>query len=227
MSNHVQSTIHADGYVTIKMGDVSKNISVEDYIKCLASLNKNLGGAAGSSESYRLPKGIHSFSKVSDGYVVNLYYPSVPAVIDLENYGKRTIRMPNVMIRVPLQNIVSSPGSFCLGKIKWYATPKSSTELPIEWPEGPTYDQLIHALPMPNMYSSGQMCTGKNVLPSVIYSDWSVLDMLYHDVLLGSKFNSDLNVPGVNGITSPSTWIKKLESIYKEDPEAFPYELLQ
>lgn len=225
MSNSFTSTIHEEGYVTISQGGVNKNISIQDYMKGLANICSNLENQDSSPESFRLPDSIHSFSRTSAGYTINLYYPSAPADILYDGISGRTrIMLPNIMIRIKLQNILDKPGSYCFGNIKWFATDKLPSQLPVEWPDGPRERDHIWALPLPNIYNDGNMCTGGNVLPSVIYSDWTILHMLYTDVLIKSQFNSDLGIPNIN--TSARSWITKLGEEYVKNPESFPYGLL-
>lgn len=223
----IVSTVHAEGYVTVENGGVRKNISLKDYSKVIQSL---LSEADQDLESctWKLPPSIHSFSKTAQGYVINLYYEEREAEMAHTRAGKGMMYIPNVMIRVGLQEVSGKPGEHRFNGINWYATDKSRNSLPTEWPAGGHSSDHIWTLPFPNMWGDARMCTGGNRLPSVIYMDWTVLDMLYNSVFLGSPFNNDLNVPSLAASRAPDVWFRHLLEHYQDEETArFPYELLR
>lgn len=222
--------INPEGFVKVSNGLFNKNISIKDFSSVVSSMLSELNEDP-SGVSFRYPSSIHSVTKVSGGYFVNLYYEGKEAdIIHNSLRGPKTIYLPNVMIRVELRDIKGKPGSFSLGDIYWYATDKSRIALPTEWPKGGCSQNHIWTLPLPNIYSNAKMCTGGNRLPSVVYQDWTVLDMLYNDVLIKSAFNNDLNINGLartSGTTTPSEWVQELHAHWKnKDTSEFPYDKL-
>ena len=224
MSSAVTAQINPNGSVTVSNGITSKNISIKDYVSEIRKLLDEQDSQDISGKTFKFPSSIHSMSSNSNGYIVNLYYPEREAELTHVSAGTHTVYMPNVMIRVSLRKVNGSDDSFSLGNIHWYATDKEAIALPAEWPSGECTRNHIWTLPFPNMFGGATMCTGGNVLPSVIYDDWTVLDMLYYDVLLGSPFNNDLSVRSINTGHSPGGWIQYLGEYYqREDTDRFPY----
>lgn len=223
MSDSVTATVHSDGFVEVANGKFKKKISIKDYVSVLKILvaeeDQDLEGA-----TFRYPSSIHSVTKTASGYIVNLYYDEREAEVRHTSAGKHTIYMPNVMIRVQLNEVQGKTGEFSLGSITWFATDRTRISLPTEWPSGSNSRDHIWTLPLPNIFSDAHMCTGGNRLPSVIYYDWSVLDMLYHDVLIGSPFNNDLSINCTSEHYHPGDWIRYLSDHYKDEESAgFPY----
>lgn len=226
-SGEFTATVHSEGYVSISNGDFRKKITLGDYSRVIGTLvdetDQDLTGT-----TIRYPSSIHSSSKTNTGYVVNLYFPGKPATLRHSNGRSYSIMLPNVMIRVTLNEIKSKRGEFSLGDIKWFATDKPAISLDTAWPSGPNSSDHIWTLPLPNIYSNGSMCTGGNRLPSVIYLDWTILDTLYHDLLLGSPFNNDLSIHNTpSAYRRGSEWLAKLQEVYQDEEHGnFPYELL-
>lgn len=227
MSNFT-ATVTAEGFVTVQNEGFAKNISLGDYLTLLRSIADEQEEDNEVGSPIRYPSSIHSSSKTSTGYIVNLYYPEREAVLEHSCGGNYEVYMPNVMICIELREVNGRPGEFSLGNIYWLATDKEPNELPTTWPRGGNSSDHIWTLPLPNVWSDSRMCTGGNRLPSVIYYDWTMLDMLYNDVLLGSPFNNDLSVSGLRSDSSNgSTWLGVIEQWYKrEDTTKFPYEKL-
>lgn len=233
LSDFIDARIHSEGYVTVRRGDFNKKISLKDYLSVIQPLVSENDQDL-SNSAFRYPSSIHSVASTNDGYIVNLYYPERPAVLRHSNGDSYDVDMPNVMIRVTLRTVGGDKGKFSLASIYWYATDKDRIGLPLEWPSGTSSRDHIWTLPLPNMFNDARMCTGANQLPSVIYRDWTVLDMLYNDVLLGSAFNNDLSVCSLaSGSTSGASWLYTLagykRDIIEEEGEGnsrFPYHLL-
>lgn len=226
MSNDVVATITADGFVRVQNGPFQKNISIKDYVTAISTLVAEEDQVLDQT-TFRYPSSIHSVTKTNQGYTVNLYYPECVKTLRHTSAGRKTVYMPNVMIRVELREVQGKPNNFSLGNIRWYATDKERVALSTEWPTGGNTRDHIWTLPFPNVYGDARMCTGGNRLPSVIYQDWTVLDMLYNDVLCGSPFNNDLGVRSLEESMSPSQWFTFLGEHYEqEDTERFPYDKL-
>ena len=226
MSNEVVATITEEGYVRVQNGALQKNISIKDYVSAISSLVAEEDQVLDQT-TFRYPSSIHSVTKTNQGYTVNLYYPEREADVRHTNAGRHTIYMPNVMIRVELREIQGKINEFSLGNIRWYATDKDRVALPTDWPTGANSRDHIWTLPLPNIFRDARMCTGGNQLPSVIYQDWTVLDMLYNDVLIGSPFNNDLQINCLSDSMRPDAWIRHLGAQYQdEESERFPYDLL-
>ena len=226
MSN-LTATLSTDGYVTVEIGGIRKNISIKDYITVLKSLTvSGNSGVDSSGVSTRYPVSVHSVTDTSFGKVVNLYYPECQRTLTHVGVGSKDIYLPNIMIRVELREISGKTNEFAFGNIRWYATDKSRSMLGTEWPEGYSDSSHIWTLPLPNVFNDSRMCLGQNRLPSVIYLDWTVLDMLYTDVLIGSPFNNDLSIPTAASTSDSEDWFKKLAK-HTETSDSFPYHLLR
>lgn len=224
MSNSINAKINNNGSVTVSNGITAKNISLKDYLGELRNLLDDQDEQDLTGKTFKFPSSIHSMSSNSSGYIINLYYPAREADLTHTTAGTRTVYMPNVMIKVNLRKVSGSEDSYSLGDIFWYATDRERVSLPSEWPSGECTQNHIWTLPLPNIFSGATMCTGHNVLPSVVYNDWTVLDMLYYDVLLGSPFNNDLSLRSVSGGHSPGGWITYLGDWHdREDTDSFPY----
>lgn len=228
MSNEqlLKATISSEGYAEVSNGLFNKKVSIKDFASVINSLVAQEDQVV-SNSTFRYPGSIHSVTRTNNGYIANLYYDERECEVRHSSGGKKNIYMPNVMIRVELNNISGKPGEFSLGNIRWYGTDKSRTALPTDWPTGSNSRDHIWTLPFPNIFGDARMCTGGNRLPSVIYQDWTVLDMLYHDVLIGSPFNNDLSVPCISVNMSGAAWINHLHNHWKdEESERFPYDQL-
>lgn len=226
MSSNVVATITPDGYVSVQNGPFTKNISIKDFAAAISTLVAEEDQVLDQT-SFRYPSSIHSVTKTNQGYTVNLYYPECVKTLRHTSAGRKTMYMPNVMIRVTLKEIQGRTNNFSLGDIYWYATDKDRIALGTDWPRGGSSRDHIWTLPFPNVYGDARMCTGGNRLPSVIYQDWTVLDMLYEDVLCGSPFNNDLGVRSISESMNPSQWFNFLGDHYEqEDTERFPYDKL-
>ena len=208
------ATLSLDGYAEIKDGPFIRRISIQDYLSVITIL-------AGEKESvseglaFRYPSSIHSVKENLDGYTLVMYYSE--RVVELSHIsGRFTVPMPNVLIKVPLIEVNGQKGVYAIGQVKWFATDLSPSEVPLSLPDTGSTRDHIWTLPMPNMYSSAEMCYGDNRLPSVIYTDWSTLTMMYEDVFLGSPFNNDLTIPNLD--YSGIEWLRHLDGL-----EEFPY----
>ena len=224
--NTLTATISGDGYAEVSNGILNKKVSLKDFASVINSLISQEDQVITNSTT-RYPSSVHSVIRTNQGYVVNLYFPEQEATVTHSGHTPQTIYMPNVMIRVELREIQGKQGEYSLGNINWYATDKNRTALTTDWPTSGNTRDHIWTLPFPNIFGNASMCTGGNRLPSVIYSDWTILDMLYYDVLIGSPFNNDLSVPSIKTSTIARSWINILHNHWKdEDTERFPYDLL-
>lgn len=226
MSNTIKAVVHSTGYVEVDNGRFTKKISIKDYSTVIQGLVAQEDQAIANSTT-RYPSSIHSVTRTNQGFVINLYYDAREASISHTTSGSHMVYMPNVMIRVQLFDIQGKPGEYSLGDIHWFCTDKGRTSLPTHWPTGSNSRDHIWTLPLPNMFGSAQMCTGGNRLPSVVYSDWTILDMLYHDVLLRSPFNNDLTPMGWEEHRNAAQLVTYLgEQYLDENTEGFPYDEL-
>lgn len=225
-SSSLSAVISSDGYVEVSMGLFRKKISIKDYASVINSLVSQEDQVLTNS-TFRYPTSVHSVTRTNSGHVVNLYYEERELELRHASGGKKMVYMPNVMIRVELREVQGKPGEFSIGAVRWFGTDKSRIALPTDWPTGNNTRDHIWTLPLPNIFGDARMCTGGNRLPSVIYQDWTVLDMLYYDVLVSSPFNNDLSVPSIQTSHSGSSWINTLHDHWKdEETERFPYHLL-
>lgn len=227
MSNDLLNvTISPDGYAEVSNGPFRKKVSIKDFASVVNSLVAQEDQVI-SNATFRYPESVHSVTRTNTGHVVNLYYPEREAEVRHSSAGKKMIYMPNVMIRVELREVQGKPGEFSLGNIRWFGTDKSRIALPTDWPTGANTRDHIWTLPFPNIFGDARMCTGGNRLPSVIYQDWTVLDMLYYDVLIGSPFNNDLSIPCVSNAPRANVWIDQMHEHWRdEESDRFPYDRL-
>lgn len=222
----ITAEVSSEGYARISNGKIRKTITLKDYVRVLNSL---LGEESASFErsTIRYPSSVHSVSTTARGYTVNLYYPETEKELNHTRAGKGMSYVPNIMIKVDLIRNDGKTDEYSLGAIRWYCTDKSRVSLGTEWPTGGSSTGHIWTLPFPNVYGDARMCTGGNRLPSVIYNDWTVLDMLYNDVLCGSQFNNDLGLNSVSDYNEGTDWFRYLFDYYKrDDTTRFPYEML-
>lgn len=225
MYDQFKATIHSAGYVSVETGSISRNISIKDYLN-LVNKAVSEGDHDVESISFKYPQSIHSVTNTASGYIVNLYYEETEAKMTHASAGSFDMYIPNVMVSVHLLKTSDSRG-FSIRHVYWFATDKSRQELGTQWPAGHSSLDHIWTLPFPNMYSDSHMCMGRNQVPSVIYYDWTVLDMLYRDVFLGSAFNNDLSVPSNTISSVGNVWMRHLGEHYKdEETSRFPYEQL-
>lgn len=227
MSNEtLVASLSADGYVEVAQGELRKKISIKDYASVINRLIDEEDQV--SSESpIKYPSSIHSSIRTNQGYTLHLYYPETEKELQHTRVGTRKMYIPNVLISVDLQEIQGKPEEYSIGQVYWYCTDKSRTALPAEWPRGFSSQDHIWTLPFPNMFNSGSMCTGGNRLPSVIYRDWTVLDMLYNDVFIRSPFNNDLSINNVPDHNQPQEWFNFMHEYYNdEETDRFPYHML-
>lgn len=226
MSDKLEVQINSEGYVEIKSGKFTKKISIGDFASVINTLVAQEDQVIVDS-TFRYPESVHSVTRTTTGYIVNLYYSEREADLQVAGSSPKRVYMPNVMVRLELREVAGNPGAFSIGSIRWFCTDKSRASLGTSWPTGGSSLDHIWTLPMPNIYHHASMCTGGNRLPSVIYADWTVLDMLYNDVLIGSPFNNDLGVQSTQLRHTASSWINTLHEHWKdEESERFPYELL-
>lgn len=220
--------ISSDGYAEVPVGNDGrrKRISIKDFSKAISTLvsesDQNL-----TQDTLILPKSIYTLAKTAAGYIVTMFYKGETREMTHTSAGTHMIPLPNVIIRLNMDRIIGTHDNYSINNITWMATDKSRDELPEEIPHTPDAYSHFWALPMPNMYTSGVMCTGSNVLPRKVGNNWRVLEDLYENVLVRSKFNNDLSVPSLNQRESPSQWFDTLATLVKEDEDAtFPYHLL-
>lgn len=194
--------------VTVKdaTGSHLKTMSVTSFINLLKALNPEAVDSVGRPIS--LPTSILTIAGSPALYSISMYFPEKEAVVRCSgtNYN---IVLPNIVLEIDL---TEGPGCWTITRTKWMMTDRSRVDYK------PEYGKV---LAMPNVYSSGSMCYGGNALPGRIYHDWTILDSLYHDVLLKSPFNNDLGVPGVGA--SADDWLKTL-SDRRLNGDKFPYE---
>ncbi len=220
MSNQLSGVIHEEGYVDVNYNGLEKRISLEDYAALVIKV-KGDDEVSSNAEMFRMPTTLHSFSNSSEGLRVNMYFPERRATLSHENGETYDVPLPNIMIAVHLKDVSNRPGHRFISSIKWMQTEKSQQDVDVVWSGYPNQSEGFPALSLPNMYSDGNMCTGENTLPSVIYTDLSILEMLYHDVLIRSEFNNDLTVPNIDSdsYSSARRWLERLDGA-----TSFPYD---
>lgn len=208
MSEGLTIQIHPDGYARVVAGAVTKNVSLSDAAQLLRLAAENDREEA-TAQNIVMPSGVHGVKWHSDGSAdVVLYYPTRKVTVRHTNGRNYNVPLPNVILHIKLRK--QADGQWMIRDSRWKQTPEG--RLSIDMDRLDSYQ----ALAMPNMYSDGRMCYGSNSLPGVIYRDWTILDMLYNDILCNSNFNNDLTVPGAE--CSGSSWLNNLDGM-----DEFPY----
>lgn len=208
-------TIHDTRVVTIKNGNVSRDISLADFMSGLSVL---VGDEVSETPGLDLilPPCIHSMRIQTDGSIdLHMYYPERSANLRCNGNLHRDVPIPNVMLKLTLQPTSDGNAGYALRNIRWMMTERQSVSLndSSDWSVGA---QGVKALAMPNCYDDGSMCYGSNSLPNIVYKDLSILNTLYEDIFLRSNFNDDLRVPGAG--MRGSTWLNRLSG-----RTSFPY----
>ena len=207
-------------YVETDLGGIKKAISLLDF----KAIIDNLLQVEQKLTQISLPFNCFSFSKSSTEIHLSCYYPErIVKVTHLPHTSKNgvnyTIPFPNTIISTKLS---LQDGFWVVYGTKFFCTNKKVTQLPeneILW--NSNYPNGIWSIPFPNFYSSGDMCYGRNTMPSKFNNNLRGLDY-YYQVIFESAFNDDLGINSVKTSITPTNWFKKLSSL-----TSFPYNELR
>ncbi len=211
-------TIHDTRVVTVKNGNISRDISLADFMSGLAAL---VGDEVAEVPGLDLilPPCLHSMRIQTSGAIdLHMYYPERKADLRCGDNHYRSVPIPNVMLKLTLQPTLTGDNGYALRNLRWMMTDREAVSLNdnSDWRVGASH---VYPLAMPNCYSDGNMCYGGNSLPNIVYKDFSILNTLYHDVFLRSNFNNDLSVPGVSREYRLGTeWLSHIAG-----QDSFPY----
>lgn len=150
---------------------------------------------------------------------LSCYYPGEKRTIELiERSGskakKHKIPFPNIIINFDLKQ---ENDRWVVTQARYLCTDKKLSQLPLKRVD--TGDENIWILPMPNTYSHGSMCYGRNTMPSGFTDNFRGLDW-YFQFLFSTPFNTDLSIPSIKG-GGVVPWISLLSS-----KDEFPYDQL-
>ena len=215
-------TIYSD-HVEVKMpSGVVKAISIIDS---KVALDKGLTVEAVESDPIFLPSNCFIFAKSIFNGIVQCYYPERKHKVKFDNTrgegGKSeyNIIFPNVIIT---HTLVVDRDKWKRTDTKFFATDKRVGQLPLEPIKNENTAAHIWTLPMPNMYSGGAMCFGRNTLISAFdKNNLRGLDWFYK-ILYTSAYNSDLSVPSLKRGTNPVDWLDFLST-----QDKYPYDYLK
>lgn len=208
-------TIHDTRVVTIKTGNVQRDISLVDFMSGLSALVGDETSEVPGLDLI-LPPCLHSMRIQTNGAIdLHLYYPERVADLRCSGNNYRNVPIPNVMLKLTLQPTASGDTGYAIRNVRWMMTDRESVSLNdnSDWRIGAN---RIWPLAMPNCYEDGNMCYGGNSLPNIVYKDLSILNTLYEDIFLRSNFNNDLRVPGAG--SRGTDWLSHIAG-----QESFPY----
>ena len=217
--------ITGEGSVEIELPmGMKRNISISDYANIIQGLADRAVTDAETETFFKYPESMFSVSRNSNGHIINMYFEEREVTIKFAGMGKKKIIMPNVLVTVELHK-TSDSEAFYIKSVKWLASNLEKHLLPTNWTNLHS-KKGVWVLPMPNVYDTGSMCTGGNQLPSIMYTNFTILDTLYSDILVGSAFNSDLRIQSIKEFRTPKDWINVLAQELKDGNVSFPYNLL-
>ena len=202
-------------------GRPSKIISHEEFLERYQN-TKPIEENKNKEERFLFPPNTYLFSKTKSTMSVGLYFRerTVPEM-QFANRGDRpkkikNVRLPNIVISCKFKK----RKNWGLESFQFFATDRGILDLPDKLITSPAHNQHIWALPLPNMYGGGNMCTGGNSVISSYNEDLRPLITLYK-MLTDSPFNNDLSVPSVGSEVRPLPWLESLSG-----KTEFPYEKL-
>lgn len=204
---------------------ISKAISYQafyDILSTALSAESNV-----KKTTYILPANCYLLSSSGVEMEVSCYYPGRVREVKFSNGDGSTpysIVFPNIIIHHLLKR---NGDKWHLAVSYYYATSLNINALPLTHIQPGNRPKDVWPLPLPNMFTDGKMCYGKNSLIINFEENLRGLDW-YYRLLTDSPFNSDLMVPSLRNSVSPREWIELLAERVSEDPScSFPYELLK
>jgi len=208
-------------YVELKLGKLSKNISLLDFKGILDTLLQ----AETKLVMNALPYNCFVFAKSNTEMRLSCYHPEKMMEIThaYDGYStvtdKYTIPFPNTIITFKLG---LDSGLWKIQDVKYFCTNKKVTQLPEDTIiTEPNYAEGIWTMPFPNYYGDGRMCYGRNTMPTTFTNNLRGLDY-YYQVIFGSPFNNDLGIGSTEQRIDPKNWFKKLSKLTE-----FPYDELK
>lgn len=233
--NNVVGCDYHDNFVSLRYSDgTARRISWKDYVEGFNSafMSRVASGAQEetvvASVTTRMPANCVSMHEQDMGNTLffTLYYPSARYDLQFNDGGKikniESVLLPNIVIIVKLAKNKST-NLWARQSTIYYATPKVWNQIrDMDLIAQESHRDHIWKLPLPNIFSNGGMCYGKNSVPNTFDgSDFRGIDDL-HRVIFDSPFNNDLSIPSLSGYSgSKMGWLTKLSK-----QKVFPYWLL-
>lgn len=215
--------------VTLPNG-TTKTLSLADFYNMLQfAFNKTVEE---NGSEIQLPKNCTYIRTSSKSMYVTLYYPE--GVYDLQYHagGSRNtykIPTPNIVVCLILDLSTNPKGKLeaRVTTAKYFCTDYPVGALRIKHTTNVDHANGLYLLPFSNIYEDAKLCTGDNVMPTVMpRNDLRRLNW-HFDVLWSSPFNNDL------GLHALSSWEGGVQAWYQHlrdrqvGGHKFPYERLR
>lgn len=208
--------------VAIPSNPLSKDVSLPDFLGLLNSaVSRQVD--ADDLPVMDLPLGALRISKDASNLKVLTYHPEQFHTV------KHVYQSQETVFTVPFPNIVMvfelsmQGGHWTISRTAFSATelsPLQVASLPEKFPTYRNSDKLFF-LPLPNIYSSGEVCYGNNSMPYKYTAETLSGLNYYYEFLHTAPFNNDLSVvvqDAPNQAKSYLTWLAKQSK--------FPYQIL-
>lgn len=205
-----------ENYVSTKIGEIEKAISLEDFRVVFETMFEN---KVTNVSVTSLPFGCFAFGQSFNKTQISCYYPGEIRTIQYKtrtnSIKKFKIPFPNIIIshelelRDKLWNVLKT--NYLITK-KSVAQIKDCTAIMSK-----DLANGIAILPFSNIYEHGGMCYGNNTMPIKFTNNLRGLDY-YFQVLTIAPFNDDLGIRGLTASSSVENWYKELSEL-----KEFPY----
>jgi Prokaryotic E2 family D len=206
----------------------SKLVSFDDLVNTLANA---IGSDKISSEmtSLSLPPNVF-LCEVNESYlnIACFHEGGIRGVNFNDNIQDRIT--PNVIIYFKLSRGSTSKSEWIHESTRYFCTDVGLSEVPREFVNSVNKDKRIFLLPFPNMYASGEMCTGQNQLPKK-FLNGDLRSLKWHfDMVWSSPFNYDLGIRSLkddsvylDGHRGIDKWFVHLAKIAEDPSPKFPF----
>ena len=204
---------------------MTKSLTIADFIK---SLELAESSNEGLPIGVVLPSNVSYFAQNSTTICLNLYYPGGIKTVKFERSGSSGVEelprtVPNIIISGKF--VKQANGEWRLSDSKYFCTDLALHMLPKEFINSVKPAQRIFLLPFTNTYESGNMCFGRNTMPTIFPENSLRAFDWYYQYLFESSFNHDLGLYGVSSL-SVTEWFDLLARRATAG-EHFPYEHLR
>lgn len=198
-------------FVEAVVGSQRRVVTYEDFTSLL---NSFVTSGTNEETSFSLPSSCIYLNKTGSELKAMMYYPEQRHDVKLVNQEFKSVVFPNVLVTCYFRK--EGGPLYVISQVRYFATNRSEGQVPKEFLSNPDPERGFIALPMPNMYSGGNMCFGRNSqIPPVDGFNLRGMDW-YYQLLYRSPFNNDLSIPGVG--RQCSSWLRTLS-----EAPSFPY----
>lgn len=218
-----------DAAIVTMPNGTSKTISLQDFLNMIqGAFNK---AVEENGAEIMLPRNCIYLRATSKSIYVTMYHPE--GVYDLHFQSGSTDRRykiptPNIVICAILDLSTNSKGEVeaRASTTKYFCTDVDVGALRFKHHTSVSHPDGLYLLPFSNIYDNANLCTGDNVMPTIMpRSDLRRLNWSF-DVLWNSPFNNDLGLHGVAWENSVTSWYQHLAERHSQGLK-FPYEKLR